>query len=182
MNSILINKSRITNYGVRILVWLCVVGIITWIFWNEFVPTGKKIIEHNFIEQSVIVTDMRPGEFLKMNQKDNEQAFITIVNYPIYFHVRTPGKFDNAKFLFNARAMSNSTIQFGGQTGAQLTDFSYKKIEIPADGLWHEVSIDADMKKLRYNVKDRRYQFSFTGKGLFSIKSMRIEFTRKKLF
>ncbi len=173
------HKEHLWRAGLRVLVWCGIAAILIWLLWQSLVPTGKKVIIYEVGKPTIAVTAMRPGESLSVDHTEEGRTFYVLKNYPLFFHVRTPGAFESARVTLDVRAAAPANVAFGGQTGQSLSEFLYIPLAAPSDMQWHLLTTDIDLTKLRYNSKDRRYQFSFAGTGELSFASMRFELTRK---
>ncbi len=102
-------------------------------------------------------------------QTEDGETFHTLIDSPVFFHVRTPRPFQTATVDITYRAEKAITVSFGDQTGPELFEFVYEQLAIIPDGQWHTTQITVDLGQLFYHTDTKRYQFSFITDGKIDI-------------
>lgn len=154
--------------------------LIAYLAYSYIVPFGKLSYSYEVGTPHSAITDMRPGEHFDAYQKDDDKTFHHIKKFPVFFHVRAPREFVmlNAEFIY--RTSATSTFNFGAQPTAPMSDFVLYPLALSPDMTWHAATTTIDLKKGRYNKKDRRYQFSFESEeGILDISGMKFDFIDK---
>jgi len=144
-------------------------SVLMWLFWVNFIPLGTLAIQYDIGEKSSYVTDFRPGERMIPFQTEDGETFHTLIDSPVFFHVRTPRPFQTATVDITYRAEKAITVSFGDQTGPELFEFVYEQLAIIPDGQWHTTQITVDLGQLFYHTDTKRYQFSFITDGKIDI-------------
>lgn len=80
-------------YQFRIFLWLILLIIIGWLFYQVIVPSGKIDYVYDFNKNSRFVGKLTPQSRVIMNDRPH------IIGDPVYFSLFTPRKFDKAKLI-----------------------------------------------------------------------------------
>ncbi|MDP2736263.1 MAG: hypothetical protein Q8O59_00555 [bacterium] len=77
---------------IRIFLWLILAIIIGWFGYMKIVPSGKISYDYDFNRPNYFIGKLAPAERVKINETEAE-----IKGDPIYFSLKTPRRFEQAK-------------------------------------------------------------------------------------
>ena len=80
----------------RIILWLSLVIIIGWLLYVAVVPSGRISYTYDFIEENYFIRKLTPAERVELPGAGTQK----IIGDPVYFSLRTPRRFNQAKVTF----------------------------------------------------------------------------------
>jgi len=143
----------------RLLLIILVILFFILLFHKNLAPEGRMFLVKDFCLESKFISDLYPEERAKPVEKNGDKCYQTFFNQPVYFKVKVPRVFTQAKVKLVYRNARQNVVQFGVlRTKHQTTDwdFQLKLIENKIfDSLdWYKIEEEGVIlwqKKKRFN-------------------------------
>jgi len=116
---------------IRIVLWLILAIIIGWFWYMKIIPSGKISYIYDFSRPNYFISKLSPAERVKINKTEAE-----IKGDPVYFSLKTPRRFEQAKV----------TVKF-----KNTTDFPIMEIGL----LNNKAAWGYDLKSLQNKIIDQ---------------------------
>ena len=96
----------------NILIWryflYLVLGLaVVFVLYKGLIPSGKIIYKTDLFSYNDFIKPFSPGDRVSLNRKD---GFIAMIADPIYFNLRTPRNFSQAKLKFLYKNLSQAPV------------------------------------------------------------------------
>lgn len=113
-------------WKIRFFLWVILFGIMFWLFWMAIVPSGKIIYINDFEKENEFIQKLSPQDRVEPTSNGTQK----IIGDPIYFSLRTPRRFEKAKFTIKYKNKSNlSIIEMGPLVDKTLWQYDLRPLE-----------------------------------------------------
>ena len=92
----------------RIIFWLILAGIVSWLLYMAIVPSGQITYVSDFSSSNYFIKKLSPAERVEIPVNGVQN----IIGDPVYFSLRTPRRFDSAIL----------TIKYKNETGLPIIE------------------------------------------------------------
>ncbi len=131
----------VTIWKIRLFLWVILLGIVFWLFWMAIVPSGKIIYINDFTKPSEFIQKLTPEERVEPISNGTQK----IIGDPVYFSLRTPRRFEKAKFIIKYKNESNwPIIEIGSLVDKVLWQYDLKPVE---NKILDQLSLVWDIKR-----------------------------------
>jgi hypothetical protein len=167
------------NKKIRIIIILCVLGVIFFLIIQDLAWSGKLVVETNFLKFTPYFSVIKPQENIVMQNGANY-----IKAQPVYFDLYLPRDFDQAKVEveyedeFGYKILLGPNMKSGWDAKA-LTD-------LPSASNDYKIkSVDFDLADKNVNNGKLRFMISMPefkdGKGIY-LKNIKVTLTRQPIW
>ncbi|MBU4332099.1 hypothetical protein KKD19_04415 [Patescibacteria group bacterium] len=133
------------------------VFLFCYLFYKDFVPSGKLVIINNFQNKSQLISDLYPDVRVEKIKQDEQGNFYqTMFIDPVYFKINPPRAFRKATIKIVYKNKEQSLFQIGLKLGEEGWVFDFKTLEFQKidDLSWYKLQKD----NLILLQKSRRYR------------------------
>ncbi len=102
----------------RIILWLILAGVVGWLLYRGVVPGGKIEYVYNFSRPDYFIGKLTPAERVEAIQDGTQK----IIGDPVYFSLRTPRRFDQAKLTLKYRNEAETNFPVGNLVSTGLIE------------------------------------------------------------
>jgi len=95
----------------RYFLYFILAGAVLFVLWQGLVPSGKIIYKTDLFSYNDFIKPFSPKDRVVLNEGDN---FVVMIADPIYFNLRTPRKFSQAKLKFLYKNLSQAPVLRAG--------------------------------------------------------------------
>lgn len=118
------------------------VSALFFLFYKDFVPSGRLVIINDFRSKSKLIFDLEPAVRLRKIRADRQGNFYQAIFIdPVYFNVNSPRFFEKAKVKIIYKNKNQPLFQLGLKQDAASWNFDFRTLEFQKiDNLdWHRL-------------------------------------------
>lgn len=104
--------------------------LFCFLFYKDFVPSGKMTIVNDFKNKSQLVSDLYPDIRIRKIERDEAGEFYqTMFIDPVYFEIIPPRTFRKVKVVIRYKNENQSLFQYGVKRGKEGWAFDFRTLE-----------------------------------------------------